>query len=126
MNFHVISLIIGLLIIVGTLISLRREHIRTEYSVSWLAVGVLLTALAAFPALLNGISARLEVSPEVFFLTTGGTLISILVFGIARVVSRLTDENVMLAQRVAVLEFQMWESADAATNLRTIPPRQTS
>lgn len=126
MNFHIVSLVIGLLIIIGTLISLRREHIRTEYSVSWLSVGVLLTVLAAFPSLLNRISASMKVSPEVFFLTTGGTLISILVFGIARVVSRLTDENVMLAQRVAVLEFQIRASANTPTNLRTMPPGQTS
>jgi len=112
MNFHVISLVIGLAILSGTLVSLRREHIRTEYSVSWLAVGILLTALAAFPALLNKVSSRLGVGPEVFFFITGGTLISVLVFEMTRVVSRLTDENVMLAQRIAVLEFQIRESAN--------------
>jgi hypothetical protein len=110
MNFHVISLVIGIATIVGTLTSLRREHIRTEYSVTWLAVGVILTVLAAFPGLLGRISVRLGVSPEVFFLTTGATLISVLVFEMTRVVSRLTDENVMLAQRIAMLEFQLRES----------------
>jgi hypothetical protein len=112
MNFHNISLVAGLSIIVGTLVSLRREHIRTEYSVSWLAVGIILTALAAFPALLDRASTRLGVSPEVFFVLTGGALISVLVFEITRVVSRLTDENVMLAQRIAVMEFQIRESAN--------------
>ena len=50
----------------------------------------------------------------VFFLTTGATLISVLVFEMTRVVSRLTDENVMLAQRIAVLEFQLRESGKAS------------
>jgi hypothetical protein len=112
MNFHFISLGIGVATILGTLVSLRREHIRTEYSVSWLVVGIILTVLAAFPALLARASLRFGVAPEVFFLMTGGTLISVLVFEMTRVVSRLTDENVMLAQRIAVLEFQLRESGN--------------
>ena len=106
MSLHLISLGIGLITIVGTLVSLRREHIRTEYSVSWLAVGLILTGLSAFPSLLDAASSRLGVGPEACFLIVGGTLISVLVFEMTRVVSRLRDENVILAQRLAILEFQ--------------------
>jgi len=109
MSLHLISLGIGLITIVGTLVSLRREHIRTEYSVSWLAVGIILTGLSAFPSLLDAASRHLGVGPEGCFLIIGGTLISVLVFEMTRVVSRLSDENVILAQRVAILEFQIHE-----------------
>jgi len=111
MNFHSVWFCIGLVTILGTLVSLRREHIRTEYSVSWLAVGIFLTTLAAWPALLDRISGRIGIDPEVFFLLAGGALISALVFEMTRVVSRLTDQNVMMAQRIAILEFQMREAA---------------
>src|SRR5579863_7147077 len=107
MSLHLISLGIGLITIVGTLVSLRREHIRTEYSVSWLAVGIILTGLSAFPTLLDMVARHLGVGPEGCFLIIGGSLISVLVFEMTRVVSRLSDENVILAQRLAILEFQL-------------------
>jgi hypothetical protein len=106
---HPVFLLIGLLTIAGTLVSLRREHIRPEYSVSWLGVGIVLTVLAAFPRLLDGVAHIFGASADAFFLMTGGTLIAILVFEISRVVSRLRDENVMLAQRVAILEYKIRE-----------------
>jgi hypothetical protein len=36
----------------------------------------------------------------------------VLVFELTRVVSRLRDENVILAQRLAILEFQVRESGN--------------
>jgi hypothetical protein len=107
MNFHSLFLTIGLTTVVGTLISLRREHIRTEYSVSWLAVGLILTFLAVFPGALERAARNIDVDPRLFFLIVGGALISGLVFEISHVVSKLRDENVMLAQRLAMLEYQM-------------------
>ena len=109
MNFHYLFLLIGLLTIAGTLISLRREHIRTEYSISWLAVGVIMTGLAAFPRLLDEAAHWMSVGPETCFLIASGTLVLVLVYEVSLVVSRLRDENVILAQRVAILEFQILE-----------------
>lgn len=118
MNFHSVFLALGLLTIAGTLVSLRRQYIRAEYSVSWLAVGIILTGLAAFPRLLDGVARDLGVRPETCFLIAAGTLISTLVFEISRVVSRLRDENAMLAQRVAILEYQIGELRKNGTQQR--------
>jgi hypothetical protein len=109
MSYHPVFVLIGLLTIAGTLVSLRREHIRAEYSVSWLVVGVVLTTLAALPKVLDRVALAFGASPDTFLLIAGGTLIATLVFEISRVVSRLRDENVMLAQRVAILEYRIGE-----------------
>lgn len=107
MSFHSVFLIAGILTIAGTLVSLRRERIRPEYSVSWLAMGAVLTGMALFPGLVNRFSAVFGLEPPTFFLILSGALISALVFEISRVVSRLRDENVLLAQKIAVLEFRI-------------------
>jgi hypothetical protein len=107
MSFHFVFLLLGVVAIAGTLVSLRREHIRPEYSVSWLAVGVLLSGFALFPEFAGRVSGGLGVDPQVWFVIVAGVLISGLVFGISRVVSRLRDENVLLAQRIAILEFRL-------------------
>src|SRR5690242_16668139 len=107
MNFHSVFLLLGVMAIAGTLVSLRREHIRVEYSVSWLALGALLSGFALFPNFAEVVSGNLGLDPQVWFVIVAGVLISGLVFGISRVVSRLRDENVLLAQRVAILEFRI-------------------
>jgi hypothetical protein len=112
MNFHTLFLVIGLVTIGGTLISLRREHIRTEYSVNWLVVGSVLTLLALFPGTLDKAARSIDLDPRLFFLIAGGALVSGLVFEISHVVSRLRDENVILAQRLAILEYQFQRTND--------------
>ena len=107
MSYHSVFLLGGLAMIAGTLISLRRAHIRAEYSVSWLAVGAVLSGFALFPGLSERWSRCLGLEPQSYLLVIGGILISVLVFEISRVVSQLRDENVLLAQRVAILEFRI-------------------
>jgi len=111
MNYHSVFLVAGVAAIAGTLIALRRAHIRAEYSVSWLAVGVLMSGLALFPNLIDRLSNTLGLQPQSYLLVVGGVLISILVFEISRVVSQLRDENVLLAQRVAILEYRIQQRA---------------
>ena len=112
MSYISVFLIAGLAIIAGTLYSLRREHIRVEYSVSWLAVGCTLTGLSLFPSILRITARKLGLDPQLFFLIVAGALLSAILFEVSRVVSRILDENVLLTQRVAILEFQ----------LRQLPP----
>jgi len=109
MSFNTVFLFLGILTVTGTLVSLRRQHIRAEYSVSWLIVGITLICLTFFPKFLAGVAGALRLGPEVCFLMVGGTLISGLVFEISHLVSRLRDENVMLTQRIAILEHRLQE-----------------
>ncbi len=107
MNFHLLFLVIGLATVVATLVSLRREHIRTEYSVSWLLVGAILTFLALFPRALDEAARTISLDPRLVFVIAAGVLISGLVFENSHVVSKLRDQNTMLAQRLAILEYQL-------------------
>jgi hypothetical protein len=107
MNYLSLFILIGVATILATLYSLRREHIRVEYSVSWLAVGSAILILALFPGILRGIAFELQLDTQLCFLLCGGLLVSVLVFEISRVVSRIRDDNVTLAQRLALLEYQI-------------------
>ena len=118
MNYHPLLVALGLAIVIVTLTSLRREHIRTEYSISWLALGVVLTAFALVPEALERVSFHFGLQPTVAFTILGSILISALTFEISHVVSRLRDENVMLAQRLAILEYrlQQFDRQDRGTS----------
>ena len=106
MSFFDVFFILGAITVLATLFSLRREHIRTEYSLSWLLVGAILAILALVPRV-PAVAQRMGIDSHLFLPIAGGVLISTLVFEISHVVSKLRDENVMLAQRLAILEFQL-------------------
>ena len=118
MNYHPLLAALGLTVVIVTLTSLRREHIRTEYSISWLALGVILTVFALVPEALERVSLHFGLQPTVAFSILGSILISALTFEISHVVSRLRDENVMLSQRIAILEYrlQQFDSQDRGTS----------
>jgi hypothetical protein len=97
----------AVIIILATLVSLRRAHIRVEYSVSWLGVGLILFICALFPRFLMRAAASLGVDPQTGFVFLAGILALALVFEVSLAVSQLRDENVMLTQRLAILEYHL-------------------
>ena len=49
--------ILSIVLMLGILYSVRRSHIRVEYSVSWLAAAITLLVLSRSPGALNWIAA---------------------------------------------------------------------
>lgn len=95
-------------LVVLVLVSLRREHIRVEYSVSWLLAGVALFILSQSRWLLNGIASVLRISdPLLALLMVVFVTFLVVFFRYCVVLSQLKDANVAIMQRVAILEYQL-------------------
>ena len=103
-----VSTILSAGLILVILHSLRRSHIRVEYSVSWLAAGFAVLLLSRWEGALEWLGATLGISyPPAVLL---GILIGIFLFVLYRIsmiVSTLRDNNIALAQKVAILEFEL-------------------
>lgn len=99
---------VSFVLLVIVLISVRRAHIRPEYSITWLlGASAMLLLSRARPALdffrrLTG----LPDTPLTLFLIAAAFFL-ILFFRFSVIVSHLRDDNVALAQRVAILEFHI-------------------
>jgi hypothetical protein len=93
-----------LLLVVLELI--RGRRLKERYALLWLVTGVVLLVLSAWRGGLNTIAGWLGVSgypPAILF--AAATLFIILVLlHYSTVLSRLTDENVVLAQRLGLLD----------------------
>jgi hypothetical protein len=103
-----ITTLIAAALIVTVLVSLRRAHIRVEYSVSWLVAALILLLLAQMPEPLRWFAAwaGIQDPPTVLlFLVAGVFLVVFYRFSI--IISHLRDANIALAQRVAILEFRL-------------------
>ena len=98
----------SLLLIVLVLASLRRAHIRVEYSVSWLIAAVALLIVSRSPSLFDGAARFLGISysPLALLLIIGAVFL-LMFFRFSIVISKLRDDNIALAQRLAILEFHL-------------------
>lgn len=99
---------VSVLLLLIVLISLRRAHIRVEYSVSWLAAALAMLVLSRARPLLDLVRhwMGLPDSPLALFLLAGAVAL-IMFFRFSIVISNLRDDNVALAQRVALLEYHL-------------------
>jgi hypothetical protein len=97
------------LLILVVLELIRGRRLKERYALLWLVTGVVLLLLSAWRGGLNTIAGWLGVSgypPAILF--AAATLFIILVLlHYSTVLSRLTDENVILAQRVGLLDERL-------------------
>jgi hypothetical protein len=113
--------VFSLLLMAGVLASVRRAHIRVEYSVSWLAAALVLLLLSRWRALQAWLALSLGLNDGALALCiVAGALFVVVLFRFSLVISRLKDSNVALMQRVAILEFRLTalheKDQPAATN----------
>jgi hypothetical protein len=96
-----------LLLVVFELIRSRR--LRERYALLWLATGVVLVALAAWRGGLNTIARWLGVStyPPAVLFAVGLLFVILVLLHYSTVISRLSDQNTILAQRLALLESRL-------------------
>jgi hypothetical protein len=99
---------VSLLLLVMVLISVRRSHIRVEYSVTWIVAASAMLALSLARPVVEHIRQALGLpdTPLAIFLF-GSTVFLVVFFRFTLIISRLRDDNIALAQRVAILEYHL-------------------
>jgi len=99
---------VSILLLILVLGSLRRAHIRVEYSVSWVLAGVALLVLSRNRALLEAMGRTMGlVDAPVALLMVAGAVFLLMFFRFSVIISHLRDDNIALAQRVAILEYHL-------------------
>ena len=96
-----------LLVVVFELIRSRR--LRERYALLWLLTGLVLVVLSAWRGGLNTIAAWLGVRgyPPAVLFAVGLLFVILVLLHYSTVISRLSDQNVILAQRLALLEAKL-------------------
>jgi hypothetical protein len=103
-----VTTVLSFVLLVMVLVSVRRAHIRVEYSVSWLLAAsamLVLSRMRPFLELLRNLTG-LPDTPLTLFLMAAGVFL-IMFFRFSVIISHLRDDNIALAQRVAILEFHI-------------------
>lgn len=98
----------SLLLIATVLFSVRRAHIRVEYSVSWLVAGLTMLILSRSTVALDTIARLLgiEYAPAALLLI-GLSLFLAVFYRFSIIISDLKDANIALTQKLAILEYRI-------------------
>jgi hypothetical protein len=91
---------------------IRRRRLRERYALLWLATGLVLLALALWRDGLNTIAGFVGVTgyPPAVLFAVATLFILVVLLHYSTVISRLSDQNTILAQRIALLEQRLREA----------------
>ena len=105
----IVGVVASLLLILVVLELVRGRRLKERYALLWLATGIALLILSAWREGLNTIAGWLGVTgyPPAVLFAVATLFIFLVLLHYSTVISKLTDENVELAQRVALLEERM-------------------
>ena len=107
------------LVLVGIVFELiRSRRLRERYALLWLLTGLVLLVLSAWRGGLNTIAGWVGVRgyPPAVLFAVGLLFVILVLLHYSTVISRLSDQNTILAQRLALLEARLRErgAGDAA------------
>ena len=96
----------SLLLLLVVLELIRGRRLKERYALLWLVTGVVLLVLSAWRDGLNTIASWLGVGtyPPAILFAAATLFVIVVLLHYSTVLSKLTDENVLLAQRFALLE----------------------
>lgn len=109
-NIQIISIAVSLVLLIVILRLIKLRHLRIQYSVLWLITGIVLLVLSIWRSLLEKMAEWVGIyyPPSLLFLL--GFLFSLaILLHFSVVVSRLSEMNKELAQRLGILTLRLEE-----------------
>jgi hypothetical protein len=104
---------------------IRSRRLRERYALLWLVTGVAMLGLSLWRGGLNTIADwfGVETYPPAVLFAVASLFIILVLLHYSTVISKLADQNVILAQRLALLEAELAAERGEAVLGRTIEPR---
>ena len=115
----IVASVVSILLLLVVFELIRSRRLRERYALLWLATGVVLVVLSAWRGGLNTIARWFGVStyPPAVLFAVGLLFVILVLLHYSTVISRLVDQNTTLAQRLALLESRVDESATSGASL---------
>lgn len=122
LKVSIIASIASLLLLLAVFELIRSRRLRERYAILWLVTGVVLLVLSVWREALNTIAGWVGVTtyPPAVLFAVATIFILLVLLHYATVLSKLADQNVILAQRLALLE-QALEARERPTADRERP-----
>jgi hypothetical protein len=114
LRVSIAAAIASLLLLLVVFELIRSRRLRERYALLWLLTGVVLLVLSLWRGGLNTIAGWFGVSgyPPAILFAVGILFILLVLLHYSTVISRLSDQSTILAQRLALLEERFREQRD--------------
>jgi hypothetical protein len=117
MSYQITSAILGLSLAGTILWLIRRDHLHSRHALWWLLVAFMVMILGIFPIIIDWLASRLGVNyPPTLLFILGMGMILLKVISIDLHQSDLERKMRRLAQRLAILEGELWEKKNGNTS----------
>ena len=114
---EVIIVAVGICVLIFELV--RRKHLMERYAILWLLAAVTLLVLAVWRGLLTTLSHAVGIYyPPAALFAVGFLFVLVMLIHFSVTISRLSDQNTMLAQRVALLQQRLEQQAQGEDDAR--------
>ena len=112
LKVSILGAIASFVLVLIVLELIRRRRLQERYALLWLLTGLTLTALAAWRSGLNTISGWVGIRgyPPAVLFAVGALFVLLVLLHYSTVISRLSDQNTILAQKLALLETRLSEA----------------
>ena len=109
LKVSIAAAIASLLLLVVVFELIRSRRLRERYARLWLLTGLVLLALSVWRGGLNTIAGWFGVTgyPPAVLFAVGSLFVILVLLHYSTVISRLSDQNTILAQRLALLEERL-------------------
>ncbi len=116
LKVSIAAAIASLLLLVVVFELIRSRRLRERYALLWLLTGLVLLALSLWRGGRNTIAGWVGVTgyPPAVLFAVGTLFILLVLLHYSTVISKLADQNTILAQRLALLETRLREHAEGA------------
>ena len=115
LRVSIIGAVASVVLLVAVFELIRSRRLRERYALLWLLTGLVLVVLSAWRGGLNTIAGWLGVRgyPPAVLFAVGALFVIIVLLHYSTVISKLADQNTILAQRLALLEQRLRADEDA-------------
>jgi hypothetical protein len=109
LRVSVAAAIASILLLLVVIELIRSRRLRERYALLWLLTGTVLLVLSVWREGLNTVAGWFGISgyPPAILFAVGILFILLVLLHYSTVISRLSDQNVVLAQRLALLEHEL-------------------
>ena len=106
-----VAVVVALVLVASVFELIRSRRLRERYALLWLLTGLVLLVLSAWRGGLNTIAGWVGVRgyPPAVLFAVGLLFVILVLLHYSTVISRLSDQNTILAQRLALLEARLRE-----------------
>jgi len=114
----------SILLLLVVLELIRSRRLRERYALLWIATGLVLLVLSAWRGGLNTIAGWVGVQtyPPAVLFAVALLFVLVVLLHFATVISKVTDQNVVLAQRLALVELELRERPPGPRLEHDAPP----